>query len=137
LKSILTKDPDIHIDNLKPNLHGYHVSGVIPERNKIHVNQEIIHGIEQAKEHSEGYYTYVFMLLATLAHEYAHWLRTPITPDEETSAAVAYSHAREEHQKVKARVVMLPKFPYSMDSFSAIDPHQAPTKIFAWLTDGM
>jgi len=94
LKPVLAKIPEIHIDNLKPNLHGHHLRGLISEQNKIHINQKIIDSVENAEEGSEAYYTYVFLLLATLAHEYAHWLRTQIAPDEETPAAVGYPHAR-------------------------------------------
>ena len=84
----------ILVDDVKPDLHGHHMRGVVAERNKIHINRKIIDGLEKAAEDSETSYNFIFLLLATLVHEYGHWLRTQMAPDEDTPDALGYPHAR-------------------------------------------
>lgn len=94
LKSIRRLKPEVHVDNQKPHLHGYHNRGSLEERNRIHINHKIIERVENSHVESSEYYESVFLLLATLAHEYSHWLKTQISPEEDTPTALGYSHAR-------------------------------------------
>jgi hypothetical protein len=55
---------------------------------------KLIETLEEATMDSPQYYELIILLVATLAHEYSHWLRTQILPDDATPPAVAYAHAR-------------------------------------------
>ena len=92
LKSLLSRQPHFHIDGTKPGLHGYHSRGTEP--NIIHINERTIQGIEGSRDKDQRHWDYIFLLLATVAHEYAHWMRTQLYSVDDTPPTLGYAHAR-------------------------------------------
>jgi hypothetical protein len=90
----LAKYPEIHVTAENPSLLGFHRRYVESERNRIYINAKIIEGIENNTEESPGGLTFIFLLLATLAHEYGHWVRTLLAPEDDTPETLGYIHAR-------------------------------------------
>jgi hypothetical protein len=86
--------PEIHLTDKKENVHGFHLRGVPSERNRIYINAHIVDAIEAEDVDTSRWFELIFLLLATLAHEYGHWVNTLLSPDEDTPEKLGYPHAR-------------------------------------------
>lgn len=95
LKDVLRKIPEIHIIPDKSQFHGYHLRQDTKDQNKVFLNSNLLSAVERyLDDGTEKSWSLIFLLLATLAHEYGHWLRTLVFGIENTPSQLGYSHAR-------------------------------------------
>jgi hypothetical protein len=78
----------------KVDLIGVHFRNA-DDANKIYLSRRLIDGISGTPRREDRWWKYLFLLLATIAHEYGHWVRTSIFGvDDETPRNLCYENAR-------------------------------------------
>jgi hypothetical protein len=94
LREVLQKLPQIHITPEKPHFHGYHIREDSKDQNKIFISSHLLNAVEShLQQKSDHFWKLLFLLLATLAHEYGHWLRTAVFGTDNTPLKLSYPHA--------------------------------------------
>jgi hypothetical protein len=76
------------------HLHGFHLRENIAEQNKIFISSDLIDALESQFRHTTERWCFIFLLLATLAHEYGHWLRLLVFGTDDTPPQLGYDQAR-------------------------------------------
>jgi hypothetical protein len=117
----------IKTSSLSPHFHGYHIRADISEQNKIFLSSNLLNALEgHLEQTTEKTWCFIFLLLATLAQEYWHWLRTM----QSMNSHVVWN-VQTYPQKSKVESIASFRYPLNLSINSATKEHLPQYKVIS------